>query len=88
MNTAIPAISPNAVYSRADIARLIGKSSDVVKSWERRYGLPRIAAPGHPRYRGSDVLAVIRQAIPLTDQPKRPRGLTPEEQRALLVSTR
>jgi hypothetical protein len=84
-----PAINANEAYSRSDIARLTGRSADVIRSWETRYDLPRIAGPGHPRYRGADVLKVLENFSPKTAKRKAPRRMpNPEAQLADLKGIR
>ncbi len=84
----LPPLAPDATYSRSDIARIVGKSSDCVKRWERRHGLQRIPAPGHPRYRGCDVLDLFKRfAFKDTPLGKLPRQ-TPEQDLAELMAMR
>ncbi len=89
MRIIMPAINPDECYSRSDISRLTGRSADVVRSWEARFDLPRVAGPGHPRYRGSDVLKVLQLFGPKPTPPvKGRRGPTAEQQRQQLIETR
>jgi hypothetical protein len=82
-------IVATGLYSRQDIARLRGVSPYVVRGWEKKYGLTRLAQPGRPRFRGSDVLALIERFERERNQKTRQTILrTREQDRAELAAMR
>ena len=77
MNTPVPEpVQPDRLYSASDAARALGVSPRTIERW-RRTGIgprPVYTVPGaHPRYRGMDLLALVRgKAEP--DIPSQRRG--------------